>query len=54
MHFYFVRDDYHEGYRVGRTDWPGDAFEMLTELELIEFRKWCDRFAIKLEDLTDE
>ena len=49
---YWVRD--REFYRVGRFDWPGDVFEVLTEAEFKELEEIFNRFGIALPELIDE
>lgn len=36
---YFVEDAYNGGYRVGRTDWPGDVFNIVPKADFETFRK---------------
>lgn len=51
---YFVKDEYNEGYRVGRTDWPGDAFNIVPEAEFEVFRKVYERLSMPLIDKTND
>lgn len=52
---YFVKDEYNNGYRVGRTDWPGDVFHVIPEAEFDAFRKiYCEKLSMPLLDKTDE
>lgn len=30
---YYVEDPHNGGYRVGRTDWPGDVFNIVSKAE---------------------
>ncbi len=49
----FVEDEYNGGYRVGRTDWPSDAFNVVPKAEFETFRKVYDALSMPLVDLTD-
>jgi hypothetical protein len=51
---YFVEDRYNEGYRVGRTDWPGDAFHIVPKAEFETFRKVYERLSMPLIDKTHD
>jgi hypothetical protein len=35
---FFVEDPYNSGVRIGRTDWPGDLFHLITTAEFKVFR----------------
>jgi hypothetical protein len=51
---YFVEDAYNGGYRVGRTDWPGDAFNIVPKAEFEAFRKVYEGLSMPLEDKTHD
>ena len=51
---YYVKDFGMDRYRVGRTDWPGDTFELIPRAEFDAFRKIYERLSMPLLDLTDE
>jgi len=51
---YFVVDEYHEGYRVGRTDWPHDTFNLVPKADFEVFRKVYEALNMPLLDKTDE
>lgn len=53
---YFVRDDYNGDYRVGRTDWPGDTFNIVSRAEFETFRKVYEALNMPLidQDEVDE
>ena len=51
---YYVEDPYNWGYRVGRTDWPGDAFFMVPKAEFDTFKKVYAMLSMPLLDKTDE
>lgn len=50
---YFV-EDLGGRYRVGRTDWPGDAFNLVSEKDFEIFRKVYQELNMPLLDLTNE
>lgn len=54
MEFWYLKDDMAERFRVGRTDWPGDRFEMLTENELISLKATCKQFAITIKEIKND
>jgi hypothetical protein len=49
---YFVEDAYNGGYRVGRTDWPGDVFNLVPKAEFDTFRKVYEGLNMPLIDST--
>jgi hypothetical protein len=49
---YFVEDSYNGGYRVGRTDWAPDAFNIVPKAEFETFRKVYERLSMPLLDKT--
>lgn len=51
---YFVEDPYNGGYRVGRTDWPGDVFIIIPKAEFEGFRKVYENLSMPLLDKTFE
>lgn len=51
---YFVEDEYNGGYRVGRTDWPGDAFNIVPKAEFETFRKVYEALSMSLLDKTHD
>lgn len=51
---YYVEDFGMDRYRVGRTDWPGDTFELIPRAEFDAFRKIYASLSMPLIDLTDE
>ena len=51
---YFVQDDSNKGYRVGRTDWPGDTFNIVPRAEFETFRKVYEGLDMPLLDKTWE
>jgi hypothetical protein len=51
---YFVEDRYNGGYRVGRTDWPGDMFNIVPKAEFEAFRKVYEGINMPLIDCTDD
>jgi hypothetical protein len=49
LHFRYLADPANECYRVRRSDWPSDTFEMLrTDQELEDFRVFCARWGFRL------
>lgn len=51
---YFVADLSMDRYRVGRTDWPGDAFQLIPKDEFETFKKVYEQLSMPLFDLTDD
>lgn len=51
---YFVEDLYHGGYRVGRTDWAPDQFEIIPLNRFEIFKEIMDMLAYPLLDKTNE
>jgi hypothetical protein len=51
---YFVEDLGMGRYRVGRTDWPGDAFQLIPKDEFEIFRKVYEQLSMPLYDLTHD
>lgn len=51
---YFVEDPYNEGYRVGRTDWPSDQFNIVSKVEFEAFRKVYEGINMPLIDATND
>lgn len=54
FHFWFVKDDYNQKFRVGRSGWPNDTFEMLPTEEFEQLKIWAARFGIQVKDLDQE
>lgn len=54
FYFWFVRDDYAQKFRVGRSDGPGDMWDMMTTEELEQLKIMCARLSIEVRDITDE
>ncbi len=40
--------------RVGRSDWPGDTFEVYTHEEFAELEKHMVRLSIRMHDWEDD
>lgn len=40
---YYVNDSFHDCVRIGRTDWPGDAFEIVPNEDFTIFKRIYDR-----------
>jgi hypothetical protein len=51
---FFVKDEYNNGYRVGRTDWPGDFFNVVPAAEFETFRKVYEALSMPLLDKTND
>ena len=52
---YFVEDSYNGGYRVGRTDWAGDVFEIVSKDKFDEFIAFYKvKMGMPLLDLTHD
>ena len=51
---YFVEDFGMGRYRVGRTDWPGDMFELIPIAEFDAFRKIYQALNMPLLDKTTD
>jgi hypothetical protein len=51
---YFVKDEHAHRYRVGRTDWPGDVFNLVEWKDFETFRKVYESLNMPLVDLTDD
>lgn len=51
---YFVEDFGMGRYRVGRTDWSGDTFNLVSRKEFDIFRKIYEELNMPLLDLTHE
>lgn len=51
---YYVEDLYNGGYRVGRTDWPGDAFNIVTKFEFDIFLRIYNGLSMPIEDKTND
>lgn len=51
---YYVEDSYNGGYRVGRTDWAGDAFNIVPKAEFDIFLKIYNGLSMPIEDKTYE
>lgn len=51
---YFVEDPYNGGYRVGRTDWAGDMFDIVPKADFETFRRIYESLNMPLLDKTDE
>jgi hypothetical protein len=49
---YFVEDSYNGGYRVGRTDWPGDVFNIVPKDQFDTFLKIYKALNMPVIDLT--
>lgn len=49
---YFVEDLGMKRYRVGRTDWPDDVFELIPAEEFKVFRKVYEQLQMPLLDKT--
>lgn len=54
MHIWFLFDEYAAKYRVGRSDWPGDVFEMLQPEEFAKIEWTCEKLGIKLVDVSGD
>jgi hypothetical protein len=50
---YFVKDSYASNYRVGRSDNPGDCFEIVQTADFDSFRKVYEALGFTLYDNTD-
>lgn len=50
---YYVADLQMGRYRVGRTDWPGDVFEFVTETQFEAFKNVYERLSMPLINLDD-
>ena len=50
---YYVEDAYNGGYRVGRTDWPGDVFNLVPKADFETFRKVYEGLNFKVVDADD-
>lgn len=51
---YFVEDEYNGGYRVGRTDWPGDAFNIVPKADFEVFQRVYKGLSMPLVDKTHD
>jgi hypothetical protein len=51
---WFVEDSANGGYRVGRTDWAGDAFEIISKAEFDSFLNIYKRLSMPVFDLTND
>lgn len=51
---YFVEDFGMGRYRVGRTDWPGDTFNLIPRKEFDAFRKIYEGLNMPLLDKTHD
>lgn len=51
---YFVEDLGVGRYRVGRTDWPGDCFNLVPRAEFDIFRRVYEELNMPLLDMTHE
>lgn len=49
---YFVEDLSMDRYRVGRTDWPGDTFNLVPAKDFEVFRKVYESMNMPLIDLS--
>lgn len=49
---YFVEDG--DRVRLGRTDWPGDAFNVFPASEFAIFRSIYERMSMPLRDATND
>ena len=54
VYFWFVRDDYAQKFRVGRSDGPNDMFDMMTTEELEQLKIMAKCLSIAVRDITDE
>lgn len=54
FHFWYVRDDFANRYRTGRSGWPNDTFEMLTDEEFYKLKDTATRFGIQVKNLDEE
>ena len=54
FYFWFVRDDYAEKFRVGRSDGANDMFDMMTTEEFEQLKATAARLSIAVRDLSDE
>lgn len=51
---YFVEDQHNGGFRVGRTDWAGDQFNIVPKAEFETFRKVYEALNMPLLDATHD
>lgn len=50
---YYVADLQMGRYRVGRTDWPGDVFELVPQAEFVVFKEVYSKLNMPLINLDD-
>jgi hypothetical protein len=51
---YYVEDPYNGGYRVGRSDWAGDQFNIVPKEEFLTFKKVLEDLQYPLDDKTHD
>ena len=51
---YYVEDQYNGGYRVGRSDWAGDQFNLVPKAEFDIFLKVLNGLSYPIDDKTWE
>lgn len=49
MKLFYRKDDYNNGYRVWRSDWPWDAFEILSVEEFQQLKTSLKPFSLLWE-----
>jgi hypothetical protein len=54
MKIEYLRDDFHNGYRVRHSDWPSDRFDIVGPAKLAEIKDACACLGIPIVDITNE
>ena len=49
---YYVEDPHRDAYRVGRSDWPGDSFNIIPRKDFLVFRRIYEGLGMELVDRT--
>lgn len=52
MKLYYVKD--RSMYRIGRSDWPSDAFNVVDYATFLKVQEVCKLMSIVFEDATDD
>ncbi len=51
---YYVEDSHRGGYRIGRTDWPGDTFMIVAKEHFDIFLTIYKQMSMPIFDLTND
>ena len=54
LHIWYLWDGYAGKYRVGRSDWPGDTFDMLTREEFEERKAAAALLSIPVKEVEED